>query len=61
MGVDPSWDDDDGCNVPSGAMQEICTQLGELWRESRRQENRILELEMRVGMHDPDHHQMDLF
>ena len=37
-------------------------QLMEMWLDQRRIKERILELEMRYGMHkDEDVHQMDLF
>ena len=48
-------------NLGSEAMQEICVQIRELWSELGKSKERIHELEMRAGIHDPNSSQMELF
>ena len=63
MDFEHAWFEDDFESEPftSGAMQEVCTQLGELWIDIRSVKERIYELEMRAGMHAPDTEQLNLF
>ena len=48
----------------AGAMQELCVQLGHLQMkllDYEKIKERVYELEMRVGIHDADQRQLDLF
>ena len=42
-------------------LDEMGLQLMELWLGQRRLKERILEIEMRYGMHNNEEHQLDLF
>ena len=42
-------------------LDEMGKQLMEIWLDLRHSKERILELEMRAGMHSNDYRQIDLF
>ena len=42
-------------------FDEMGRQLMELWLDQRRIKDRILEIEMRYGMHNSEEQQLDLF